>query len=189
MHDDWVRAVAIPASEGAITGIYAGLLMLAVCIWRRWPYEFALIAGCTAALAMWFYAHNVWMRIIAGMLLPQPEWEPAPKVIEPTRIVIEREVEGYHQGEFIDLPAQPDQLRQLAEGINQGMPFTFGAWAGAGKVFTQSEFSMLQAELLRRKLIAPRNPRAPNQGYQFTVAGVTVIKKLASPTLLKQGKP
>lgn len=183
MHDDWVRAVAIPASEGAITGIYAGLLMLAVCIWRRWPYEFALIAGCTAALAMWFYAHSVWMRIIAGMLLPQPEWDPAPKPIPTTRIELTQEKDGYYSGEYIDLNCQPDQLRQLAEGIEAGKPLTVGVWTGAGAPFTRPQFEQLRAELIRRNLAVWRNPKAPQQGFSLTVAGVKVIRKFAaSPT-------
>lgn len=183
MSDDFVRTVAIPACQGAITGIYAGLLMLAVCIWQRWPNEFALVAGCMAALVSWGYFLSFWHKVIMGMLLPQPEWEPAPKPIPTTRIELTQEKDGYYSGEYIDLNCQPDQLRQLAEGIEAGKPLTIGVWTGAGAPFTRPQFEQLRAELIRRNLAVWRNPKAPQQGFSLTVAGVKVIRKFAaSPT-------
>lgn len=182
MPDDVVRAVILPFCQAVITGLFAGLFSLAVCMLAIWPNEYALAFGLGVTLATWLHFRASWSRVIEQMLLPQPAWEPAPKPIPTTRIELTQEKDGYYSGEYIDLNCQPDQLRQLAEGVEAGKPLTVGVWTGAGAPFTRPQFEQLRAELIRRNLAVWRNPKAPQQGFALTVAGVKVIKKFASPT-------
>lgn len=86
-----------------------------------------------------------------------------------------------------DVPASPDQLLKLADGlINQGAPFSRNEWTASRGVFSDTGFRTLKEYLLREKLIEPKNAANLNEGYRLTTGhegGYELLKAyLPSPT-------
>lgn len=179
MSDDFTRAVIIPACVGLVGGLFLflGGLALAFVVGAAWWW--AAVAAALAAMAFWWQAYLRWTGIAERVLIPDSVtiandvYTPN----EPVHVVISSDCGNHRQ--FIDLPAQPEQIRALASGLEDGRPFNLGAWAGPGQTFSRSEFEALRAELVRRGLVRPNNPRSPNMGYTLTVAGGHVFKRLA----------
>jgi len=70
---------------------------------------------------------------------------------------------------YKDIPARPDQLAKLADGIiNEHAPFSRPEWTASRGVFTDGEYRRLKDYLWQKKLIELINPANANAGYRFT---------------------
>lgn len=76
----------------------------------------------------------------------------------------------------IALPCTDSQLRILAEGLLNDIPFTEGAWTGNGKPFSVAELKLLRTVMLTRELIKPRSEKDSRQGYELTEDGKAVMQ-------------
>lgn len=84
--------------------------------------------------------------------------------------------EGYHE-ERIPLPATPEQLRAIAEGVGRGVTFSEENWTGRNGIISKPKFAALREVFVNRGLLVQRNPTAPAQGFEFTVAGLHMLKE------------
>lgn len=113
----------------------------------------------------------------------KPERIPEPGEVR-VRLTDERQG-GYHQSIF-DLPARYDQLTALADGLQNGLPFSERVWTGAGRPFSVNEFKTLRAALIQRNCLAPASDKDARQGYTLTVVGQHLLREFApadgSPT-------
>lgn len=143
----------------------------------------AAVLRITGALA-WLIGYCVLHMLIALNRPPQPaqapERKPAP--VE-TRIRLTDERQGGWEESLYNLPASPEQLADLAEGLEQGQPFSERTWTGAGRPFSLNQFRALRDALIQRNLLTLASEKDPRQGYAFTVAGQHVLHSfLPSPT-------
>ena len=90
------------------------------------------------------------------------------------------EKDNGRETDFIDLPAGPEQLRKLADGLLSGRQFALSAWSGAGAPFSRSEFERLRDELIKRGLARWRNANAQAQGAELTLPGRAVLRRFSS---------
>jgi hypothetical protein len=184
MHDDLMRTIVIPTLASLITGLLVGMLILCLVFWRSWPAIWAAIGGLAAALLTWWAWSARFARVLEVQLtpdLPQPDTsqviEPLPEVIH-LRIDNERPG-GYIDGQFIELPTDPDRLRRLASGLTNGAPLSVHNWTGSRAVFTRHEFETIRVELERRGLA---ENRGGNIGFTLTAPDRAIMRKLASST-------
>jgi hypothetical protein len=188
--DDLIRGVIIPFFQSFATGLLIALAGLGICTWQGWPGWWSLAAGAIAALLSWLSNVNRWQRLIEAILAPElnqiEEHELMPQTTQPQSIRLEisnENKDGYLEGKFINLPIDPDRLRLLADGLEQGKGLTVASWTGSHGVFTRNEFELVRNELLIRGLIRQSSERTPQRGYELTVIGRHVFKRLSSPPL------
>lgn len=94
---------------------------------------------------------------------------------------------SFKKRNLFNIPATPDQLTQLAQGlISEGAPFSRPEWTTRRGVFSDSGFRTLKEYMLREKLIEPVNIENLNEGYRLTdgpEGGRVIIESfLPSPT-------
>lgn len=182
------ESVVIPSFQAFITGGLAGLSSgaAAAALECPFPFELGLWVGSTAAFIAWLdYRHSwrVFLERLSGIDLNGDGVigeEPTGKR-EPVRVEVISN-EG-RQGDYIDLPARENQLRQLADGLISGKQFSQSVWTGNGAPFSRSEFEALRSEFIRRKLARWRKEGAPGQGIELTPPGWAVIRHFATNTL------
>lgn len=182
--------VIVPGLQALITAVLTGFAAGALAAWVGAPYwGVGFTAAALAALASWLSYRARWAFVMERILgvdlnqdgvIGQPEPEPPPARAEPVRIEIIQE--GGRAGDFIELPARPEQLRMLADGLQGGRAFSQSVWTGNSGIFTRSEFEALRAELLRRGLAKWRKEGAPGQGIELTPPGRAVMRRFASET-------
>lgn len=93
---------------------------------------------------------------------------------QPMRVLVTSE--DRRRGEYIDLPAREGQLYQFATGVLEGLPASYRIWAKAGGPFTETEFSALLAELVKRGLAERRG----NGVVDVTPAGRNLLAGVLS---------
>jgi hypothetical protein len=190
--DDFYRAVLIPASQAVITGVLAFCAGLAVCALGGWAWWYAAIGAGLIGLAAWLGFWGWWSRVILDILTPDRRLrlveepyssEPDPQPVQPQTIRVEliQSQDGFQRGDYIDLPCQPDQVKQLADGLTRGQPFALSAWTGRNQVFSRSEFETVRVTLLKAGLLRWSSPHARAQGVELTPAGRAVMRRLAAP--------
>lgn len=183
--DDFTRAFLIPAASSLFTGLLVTLLGLAICGCVHQPASYGLAAGGLAALLSWLAFRAHWAQLVQAVLLPD-QVQPVDREtdqVQPVRVQLVQEIDGYQQGQFVDLPATVEQLSSLAQGLARGAPLSLAAWTGQGQAFSRHEFETLRLELLTRGLARWTSSRARAQGLELTPAGRAVFKRLASTPL------
>jgi hypothetical protein len=184
MSDDLVRGVVIPLAQALATGILITLASIGLCLWQGQPWWIALMAGSLAALFSWWYLMHRWQRLIERILNPDCQ-DPQPfQPDEPETIrlqISQQNQDGYLEGQFIKLPVDAARLQQLANGLEAGKGLTVGTWTGSHGLFSRHEFEALRGELQIRGLVRPASDRSPQRGYELTLAGRHVFKRLSSP--------
>ena len=101
--------------------------------------------------------------------------EPDIDVIEPQSIGVELSTNEGQSMQFIDLPAEPDQLITLGTGIVEGLSFTETQWTGAGAPFSRGQFVRLRSEMIRHELAI--------KGVRVTGKGMALCRHFASLSL------
>lgn len=185
--DDAWRGLLLPAGEALVTAILAFPAGLGVCALASLDWHYAAIASALVGLVAWLGFLGWWQRIIKALLIPDQveyyEPEPEPPQPAPIRIEIIKSDPGspYVEGQYLDLPCEPDQLQALASGLAQGQPFALSTWTGRNRPFSRSQFETVRVELLARGLVRWSSPHARAQGLELTPAGRAVFKRLAAP--------
>ena len=164
------HGVLTPGLQSLISGVFV-LLFMGSFTWlvkSFTPLSVGLTFGSGVMSGVWFYLLRFWVRERLGLLA-----EPAPYPIENVRV----ELKQQNQMLFIDLPCEPSQVLELAEGVVNGVSLSENTWCGRGKPFSISQFRGLRAVLLKRKLAVWRNEHSPSQGVELTLPGRAVFRK------------
>ena len=189
--ETFMSAVIIPGVQTLISGFLSGLTF-GVIWWALTlpqPWKAGWIFGLLISVTFWAINLRAWtMRLekllnvdlnFDGYKGPPPPPAPIPRV----KIELGQIHEGSRQLDIIDLPATPDQLRTLAQGVLAGRTFAEDVWAPG--LFSKPAFSKLRDEMVSRGLARWKNPNAHAQGVEPTAAGKAILRKLAEipPTL------
>lgn len=115
------------------------------------------------------------VQLIAA--LPAPS---APRVAYPVEQTVRVNLltEDSRQGDFIQLPIAPDQLRLFAQGLASGKGLSTREWAGT---FTPERHAQLMSKLTAAGLVEWVRDGDPKAGRRLTARGSRVIEKLAAP--------
>ena len=179
----------LPASISAMTGFFFTLAASGVCWIFHWPFLWALVGGGAVTFVVWMNLYNRMLYVIEVVLKQDINGDGVigtqlPRLPQPAiRVEVDKK-EDQHliEGEFINLPAEPEQIAMLEEGLRRGYSFSVQAWSGPGKPFTRSQFESLRNELLARHLIIPLSDKSARAGYALTPIGRRVLAKVAQST-------
>lgn len=174
-----------------LTGVFVG-----VCAWalagaggvvRSWMWGLVSWAICQAVAWLWLLSR--WASLIIplerltgwdinqdGVIGEQPALPP-PLV----RIILDTpEKNGNRHTVIANIPCAQEKLVELSAAIMAGAPVSEERWTGAGGLFSKSEFRAVREELIKRGLLAWRNPMSTAQGIIVTTAGLRAFKYFAS---------
>ncbi len=177
-------AAWVPLAQALITGAMVTVALIFFTIaWnvRNW-FTWSLGIGLVTALVVWMYSMRHWfnltkLELLTGLDLNRDgaigEAKPAPYSEPQTvKVTLNRiSQDGHFSGEMFDMPGSMEQLKKLADGLLNGLPFTEREWAGAGKPYSSATFRDLRKELMRRELIELASEKDSRQGYVLTDDG------------------
>ena len=183
--------VVLPFTQALITGGLCGMAVGSVVSLFA-PTLAAgsagMAAGSVAAAAAWMSYRNDWayevMYLAGAVDAPQAEGNNVNTNTNANTNVVSVHVTqedsgGYVKGDFIELPAKPEQLAALAAGLAAGRSLAENLWTGRGKPFSKAEYATLRAELIQRGLAQWRDPETPAQGWELLAAGRSVIREFS----------
>ena len=82
----------------------------------------------------------------------------------------------------MELDVSAEQLRTLAQGLLNGLPFTERQWTGPGKPFSsgpEGSFRPLRSAWLKQGILEVVSDKDNRQGFDFNDDGWTMLAKLA----------
>jgi hypothetical protein len=91
---------------------------------------------------------------------------------------------GHYRSRTMALDVSQDQLRALAQGLLNGLPFTERQWTGPGKPFSsgpEGSFRPLRRAWLKEGILQVVSDKDHRQGFDFTDEGWAMLEKLAAP--------
>lgn len=198
--EGFAAAVGIPLSQSLVTGALCGLTVGSFCWAMSWPNpeKIGLVGSMAISTGMWVLSLAGWQRRIERVLgvdlngdgyigQPPATIERAP--LPPVKIEVISD--NGRQSDFLSLPAEPEQLKQLGQALTAGETFSVHRWTGPGGLFSRSQFDQLKAELVNRGMLRMAG-QAANQGFTLTSKGKAVMRGFASmsvansPTLVKK---
>jgi hypothetical protein len=177
-------SVVIPGIQALVSGCFYGgafsgvtavannLNLLTVPVWAV-----GVTVGSLVALRAWHNLLDDWRLLLYGVE-PQPFQESEPINLPPLRVELAAN-EG-RSVQFVDLPAEPEQLIQLATGIVEGLSFTEAQWTGTGAPFSRGQFVRLRSEMIRRGLAAWNSQNDAARGARVTGKGMALCRYFAS---------
>lgn len=104
------------------------------------------------------------------------------KPAEPLVIRLDDVRNGNYRSRTMEVNATEEQLRELAEGLLNGKPFTEREWTGRGKPFSSGQggsFRALRATWLKQGILEVVSYKDNRQGFDFTDMGWATLAKLA----------
>lgn len=187
--DNFGDGCILPFLQSLATGLLVGGFVFALGYLMGWdPTRAAmtgLLVGSLAALIVWLSGISFWRRVTTWDYLPadpapiETEQQPARPHIEHVRVLVTSE-DG-RQGDLLRLPVDSRRLSIMAQKILTGTAtFSLGSLTGSGKLFTRREYETLRDEFINRGALTWVNPRAHEQGTEFTAAGRAVLRTFAS---------
>lgn len=190
--------VLLPLLQAFITAILLGVVVGATAYYRDLAaFKLAFLAFAYSLFLMWLWLLAKWLNIVShleqltgidinrdGMIADDPD--PENQVI--TRLEIVKD-EG-RSTSFLDLPATPEELAKLAQGVLEGRALTESNWVGSRNLFTRARFSELRDKLIKRGVLCWNSPGTPARGVTLTRPGKAVFQHLASnsPAFTHGGK-
>lgn len=176
--------VAVPCVQAAITGLLATGVSGGVAALVSGDVLTAggvfggLVTGVAWLLLLWQHRDLLWEReTITGIDLDGDGQ--TGKSMTRIEVKIPATEQRGSQTKIIDLPATPEQLRTLAQGMLDKR-MAEGEWCGKGKLFSKPKFYTLRQELIDRGLMVWVNPKAHTQGTELTAVGRSVFRRLAA---------
>lgn len=177
--------VALPGLQALVNGCFYGLAtggivavansleLLTVPAWAV-----GVTVGSLASLRAWHNLLDDWRLLLYGL---DSEMEPGTTaVIDPQPVRVELASNDGRSMQFLDLPADRDQLATLGAGIIEGLSFTEAQWTGKGAPFSRSQFVQLRGEMLRRGLVQWNSPNDNARGVKVTGKGMALCRYFAS---------
>jgi hypothetical protein len=183
----------VPLAQAAITGALVAGIACTVLVWQSVPdtlvYTVLTFLGVT--LAAWIVLQRHWFSLTAIEKATGLDINGDGVIGEKTKrnhvVSIDlRTIDqgGYQKSVRVDLPVSEQDLAIVAAGIVAGRPFTEREWTGSTNPLSVNQFRDIRDEMIKRGILEPVNPKAPQQGYKFTMAGMHAMKYFAalSPT-------
>ena len=176
-------AVIVPGLQALVNGLFYGvatggviavansLELLTVPAWAV-----GVTVGSLAGLHSWRGLLNDWRSLLYGI---EQESE-ALTVIEPEPVRVELYSDNGYRGRYANLPASPEQLIELGQGITEGESFSVARWTGYNAPFSRGEFEQLRGELLKLGWLEWRSSKDNARGVQVTRGGAAVFRHFAS---------
>jgi len=189
-------AVVLPGLQALVNGVFYGVVTSGVVVVANSmevldvpAWGVGVTVGSLSGLYAWRNLLDDWRSLLYGVL-DDPVSEPV-GIIQPQPVRVELSGNDGRSMQFIDLPAEQDQLIALGAGIVEGLSFTEAQWTGAGGVFSRSQFVQLRGEMLRRGLLMWNSQNDNARGVRVTGKGAALLRHFASistnpPTLLKR---
>ncbi len=179
--------VVVPLLQAFITSALLALAVLIVSFvcgwWDGWKLAVAVFG--VMPLVAWVYLQRRWLVLTAERVF-QRDFDgggigvsPGSASAEPhvVKVQVNHIREGGHlQVDLMDLPCTVEQLRDLAQGLLDGAPFSEGEWTGRGRPFSVAEFRALRSAMLRRSLLQMRSKKDLRQGFELTEEGKAVME-------------
>lgn len=173
-------AVGVPLVKAVVYGALVGIAVFVVA-WRI-DFPDPWLFGLLAALAVTFlrYAGDdfLWLVLAKAEKITGLELDGKPGIGEQktTNIDLTTKVGQTRRTQRLQIPASEEQILSLGLGIMGGVPFSEGRWTGKGKPFSINEFRELRDYFERAELIQLVNDKAPQQGYEFTETGLSMLQ-------------
>lgn len=181
-------AVLIPLIQSAITGAFAGLLVVVCGLylgWRDW-FIVSVVSWLGVTFGAWLLLHRRWLVLTAERLtgydinqdgaIGEPG-EPARDVSHQVRVdMVSGGPNGAERRTVARLPVDEITLSLLAVGLLAGRPFSERHWTGAGRPLSVNQFRELRDEMKARGIIEPVSVKDTRQGYKLTAAGRAVMR-------------
>jgi hypothetical protein len=104
------------------------------------------------------------------------------KPSEPLVIRLDDVRNGNYRSRTMEVNATEEQLRELADGLLNGKPFTEREWTGRGKPFSSGQggsFRALRAVWLKQGILEVVSDKDNRQGFDFSDMGWATLAKLA----------
>jgi|CXWL01.1.fsa_nt_gi hypothetical protein len=177
-------AAWVPLAQALITGALVTLVLIlftASLNVRGW-FTWSAGGGLVTVVGVWIYSMRHWFNLTKlemwtgldlnqdgniGDAPPVPSSEPQFVKVTLNRI----STDGHFSGEYFDLPGTMAQLKMLADGLLNGVPFTTREWTGDKKPYSSDGFQKLRKEMLRRGLVELASEKDSRQGYVLTDEG------------------
>lgn len=178
----------LPLIQAAISGVIVFVLVLLAGYELRFrsPIVTAGILGLLSLALVWILRQRHWYQLadlerLTGVDLNRDGTvgKPEPEPVRSVRVQLNHVTQEGHvyAGDIFDLPATPEQLVALADGLlNGGMRFSVREWCGSGRPFSVTEFNLLRNEMLRRGLIRQVSEKDSRVGIELTDAGRQVMQ-------------
>jgi len=186
----FTSAVGIPLAQSMITCLIAGVItgLLTAINQPEDSILYAALATFGSLGLSWIRAVRRWEnwvhtaerrtgRDINGDGIIGNPRQPVPATPETVRVEL-IENDG-RQMTFADLPVSKPKLIALSRYILNGGTFSINGLSGQGKSFSRPELEALRDELIKRGFMRWRNPKAPNQGVDFTRGGHALLRTFA----------
>jgi hypothetical protein len=179
----------LPISQSLATGLLFTVAAAGVSLSFHWPVSWAFVGGGVVAFITWMNLIARMLKVIEYVLkqdlngdgvigTPLPQFPQLPPPTTRVELIKTDQDHNVVEGEYLDLPATPEQLGLLAEGNS----LTVNGWSGPGKPFTRSQFETLRDELLHRGLAAPLSDKSKKSGFALTVVGKHILTKVSKTT-------
>lgn len=164
-------------SLGAGFTVLIGMALVAIGFELPWrvPFAAAGLAMIAAAITSFMMLDSL---LITRETITGTAFVPPPPEMQ-QMVTVEVIDPEHNRVGYFDVPGGTDALYKLACGLLAGRTFSEAEWTGAGQPYSRGEFRKLRGELLERGLIIWRNPRAPAQGVELTLAGRHVFARIA----------
>jgi hypothetical protein len=174
MPHDFSRGCTIPLAQSIAAGLLAGLIIAGIAFWMDWPRPWFLAGVACGCVSFWWFTGsiNLWRAA---------EYQPLPTLSQPVQetvsqpIIINVEKQQTLLG---DITASPVQLKELANGLLSGIPFSEDSWTPEYKLFSKPQFRSVRDEFIKLKLAKWVNPNAHAQGVALTHYGLEMCKKI-----------
>jgi hypothetical protein len=176
MPDDFSVGCAIPLAQAFAAGLLAGLIVAGAGLWFDWPNPWFIAGSVSGCVSFWWFISSIHLwrvdKYNVPYFAPEPMQEVTPQ-ITPITIHMDKQIS------MVDLPASPEQLKDLSTGLLAGMSFSEASWSGEGRIFSRDEFRKLRDVWLQKGWCAWANPKSKNQGISLTRQGAAVCRTLA----------
>lgn len=188
-------AAWVPFLQSAVTGFLLGLLVFLGLLRARMQILDALFWAVVTWVVLltlvwlllqrhWFYL-TTWERLTGldlnqdGVVGSTPDSEPQ-EVRHTVRVDLQEVDRGHVRIVTAQFQVPEWKMIRLAQGLCAGKPFSEGQWTGKKESFSKGQFIQVRDELLKRRLLRPKNKEFLNQGFELTQSGWVVMRELAS---------
>jgi hypothetical protein len=182
----------VPILQSIISGLLVGIPVWVMAAWAgimdAWMFgavTFFLVTGGAWALLLRHWYSLTSLEQMTGLDLNRDGKIGAGKPqVHEVRIRMSGEKDGHFRETISNLPASPEQMQKLAEGIlgNPPVPFTVRQWCGDKKPFSDSQFVELRTALLKARtfdnepLLVASSDKGARRGFEFTQQGLEVLQ-------------
>lgn len=168
-------AAAITATAYEPTAITAAANAETHAAWSGWLAFGEVVLEITGGLAILVISICMYLAIARQRFAPVPADQPEAQVIQ-----IDDWGAGFGESMQIPLPGTPDQLRTLAQGIQEGLPLAFTHWIGSERPFSRAEFEALRYRLVEFGFAEYSDPTNRKSPIHLTHAGKQLIQKFST---------